>query len=132
MHIAKVVCKFGTMFPPALYWQEITDGIKFATGMNITVDKLKQIGERIYNLQRCYNVLHGISRKDDTLPERLLKEKSVSKRATGHVVYLNKMLDEYYQLRSWDKKTGYPKVNKLIELGLKDIIKKLPRKHKNK
>ncbi len=120
-----VVCKFGTMFPPALYWPEIANGIKYATGMDITVEKLKKIGERIYNLQRCYNVLHGISRKDDTLPKRLLTEKSPSKRAKGHVVYLKPMLEEYYRLREWDVSTGYPKKKKLLSLGLGFVFKKL-------
>ncbi|GAI19017.1 unnamed protein product, partial [marine sediment metagenome] len=36
----------------------------------------------------------------------------------GHVVYLDKMLPEYYKLREWDEKTGYPTRKKLEELGL--------------
>lgn len=120
-----VVCKFGTMFPPALYWSELADGIKSATGMDMTVAKLKKTGERIYNLQRCYNIMHGISKKDDTLPKRLLTEKSPSKRAKGHVVYLRPMLEEYYRLRSWDVATGYPKKRKLLSLGLEFVLKKL-------
>ncbi|MEW6557321.1 MAG: aldehyde ferredoxin oxidoreductase family protein [Elusimicrobiota bacterium] len=120
-----VVCKFGTMFPPALYWAEIANGVKYAAGIDVTVEKLKKIGERIYNLQRCYNILHGISRKDDTLPKRLLTEKSPSKRAKGHIVYLKPMLEEYYRLRDWDIKTGYPKKKKLLSLGLNFVLKKL-------
>ncbi|MDW8055616.1 MAG: aldehyde ferredoxin oxidoreductase family protein [Elusimicrobiota bacterium] len=120
-----VVCKFGTMFPPALYWEEITEGIKYATGMDIDVHKLKKIGERIYNLQRVYNIMCGISKKDDKLPERFIKEKSPSKRAKGHIVYLDKMLPEYYRIRNWDEKTGYPKREKLVELGLTDAVKKI-------
>lgn len=112
------ICKFGTLFPPAIYWDLLASGIKYATGLDIDVPKLKRIGERIYNLQRCYNVLLGISRKDDTQPERLLKEPSPSKRAKGHVVYLDKMLPEYYRLREWDGETGYPTRKKLEELGL--------------
>ncbi len=120
-----VVCKFGTMFPPALYWEEIAEGIKYATGMDIDVYKLKKIGERIYNLQRVYNIMCGISKKDDKLPERFVKEKSPSKRAKGHVVYIDKMLPEYYKLRNWDTKTGYPTKEKLAELGLNDAINKI-------
>ena len=111
------ICKFGTLFPPAIYWEPIAQGIKYVLGLDIDVPKLKKIGERIYNLQRCYNILHGISRKDDTQPERLLKEPSPSKRAKGHVVYLDKMLPEYYKLREWDE-NGYPTRKKLEELGL--------------
>ncbi len=112
------ICKFGTLFPPAVYWDLLTPGIKYALGLDIDVPKLKKIGERIYNLQRCYNILLGMSKKDDTQPERLLKEPSPSKRAKGHVVYLDRMLPEYYNLREWDEETGYPTRRKLEELGL--------------
>ena len=112
------ICKMGTLFPPAIYWDSVAEGIKYATGLDIDVARLKKVGERIYNLQRCYNILLGISKKDDTQPERLLKEPSPSKRAKGHVVYLDKMLPEYYRLREWDEKTGYPTRKKLEELGL--------------
>jgi len=111
------ICKFGTLFPPAIYWDLLAPGIKYATGLDVDVPKLKKIGERIYNLQRCYNILLGISRKDDTQPERLLKEPSPSKRAKGHVVYLDKMLPEYYKLREWNE-DGCPARKKLEELGL--------------
>lgn len=75
------------------------------------------------NLQRMYNVREGISRKDDTQPRRLLEEKSPSPgRAQGHVVYLNKMLDEYYELRGWNIETGIPEPNKLKQLDLEETI----------
>jgi len=112
------ICKFGTLFPPALYWEPIAAALALITGMEMTVPKLKTIGERIVNLQRMYNVRHGITRNDDRQPRRLLEEKSPSGRAKGHVVYLDKMLDEYYELRGWDKRTGLPTEQKLNDLGL--------------
>lgn len=113
------ICKFGTLFPPAIYWDTLAEGIKLATGMKMTVEKLKEMGERIVNLQRCYNVLHGITKKDDVQPKRLITEKSPSGRAKGHVVYVKKMLKEYYKLRDWDGRTGIPKSSKLVQLGMK-------------
>ena len=112
------ICKFGTLFPPAVYWDEVAEGIRHATGMDLDTAELKRIGERIYNLQRCYNALHGITRADDRLPRRLTEEPSPSGRAKGHVVYLEQMLDEYYRLRNWDPETGRPTAEKLKELGL--------------
>lgn len=112
------ICKFGTLFPPALYWEPIATALALITGMEMTVPKLKTIGERIVNLQRMYNVRHGITRKDDQQPRRLLEEKSLSGRAKGHVVYLDRMLDEYYELRGWDKRTGLPTEQRLNDLGL--------------
>jgi aldehyde:ferredoxin oxidoreductase len=55
----------------------------------------------------------------------LLKEKSPSGRAKGHVVYLDKMLDEYYELRQWDKATGLPTEERLKSLGLEYAVGEL-------
>jgi aldehyde:ferredoxin oxidoreductase len=97
--------------------------------MNLDVAGLKQVGERTVNLQRMYNVRHGITRKDDNQPQRLLKEKSPSGRAKGHVVYLDKMLDEYYELRQWDKATGLPTEQRLKNLGLEYTVDELRNAH---
>ncbi|MCL4459641.1 MAG: aldehyde ferredoxin oxidoreductase family protein [Chloroflexi bacterium] len=120
------LCKSGGTFVLAeVYWTEMAKAIQYATGMDMDVPKLKTIGERIYNLQRCYNIMHGISRKDDTLPERFLKELSPSGHAKGHVVNLQPMLEEYYELRRWDKTTGFPTPQKLRELGLEEAIDRI-------
>ncbi len=124
------LCKFGTFFPPALYWEHIAKAVSLITGMDLDVAALKRIGERIVNLQRMYNVRHGIDRKDDTQPQRLLKEPSPSGRAKGHVVYLDKMLDEYYELRGWDKTTGLPTEKKLNDLGLEYTFAELRKARK--
>jgi len=119
------ICKFGTLFPPALYWEPIAAALSLITGMELNVPKLKAIGERIVNLQRMYNVRHGITRKDDRQPRRMLEEKSPSGRAKGHVVYLDRMLDEYYALRGWDKQTGLPTEKKLNDLELEYTVPEL-------
>ncbi|MBS7648741.1 aldehyde ferredoxin oxidoreductase, partial [Candidatus Bathyarchaeota archaeon] len=67
----------------------------------------------------------GFSRKDDTLPERVLKEPLKKGPAKGYVVKLKPMLDEYYGIRGWDIKTGIPTRKKLEELGLKDVAEEL-------
>jgi len=124
------ICKFGTFFPPALYWDRIATALSLITGFDIDVQGLKLIGERIVNLQRMFNVREGITRKDDTQPRRLLEEKSPSPgRAFGHVVYLKPMLDEYYQLRDWQVETGVPTSKKLNTLGLEYTIPIAEQKH---
>lgn len=121
-----IVCKFGTHFPPAYYWPELARGISLATGMQLDVAELKKIGERIYNLQRCFNAREGIGRKDDVQPKRIMVESGTG-RATGYTAgpLLGPMLDEYYELRRWDKETGWPTRAKLEELGLKDAADEL-------
>ncbi len=116
------ICKFGTLFPPAIYWEDVAEGIRLATGFDTDVEILKRIGERINNLQRCYNNRHGITRADDTIPRRLLEEPSPSGNAKGHVVYLDRMLEEYYELRDWNRETGRPSPEKLKELDLGFVL----------
>ena len=99
-------CKSGGTFVMAeIYWREMAEAIEAATGMAMSEQKLKQTGERIYNLQRCYNALHGLDRRHDRQPRRITHEPSPSGNATGHVLELERMLDDYYRLRGWD--AGY-------------------------
>jgi aldehyde:ferredoxin oxidoreductase len=120
------VCKSGGTFVLAeIYWADIAAALEAATGMEMPVERLKRIGERIYNLQRCYNASHGITRADDRLPRRFSEEPSPSGNATGETIQLEAMLDEYYRLRGWDPETGWPTRKKLQELGLEDAIEEL-------
>jgi len=113
------VCKSGGTFVMAeIYWPDLAVALEAATGMEMDVERLKRTGERSYNLQRCYNVLHGITRADDRLPCRFSEEPSPSGNARGEIIDLEPMLDEYYRLRGWDPATGRPTAEKLRELGI--------------
>ncbi len=68
-----------------------------------SVERLLEAGERIWNLERDYNIRAGLTGKDDTLPPRLLKEAAKTGPAEGKVCGLDKMLPEYYSLRGWTK-----------------------------
>jgi len=112
-------CKSGGTFVMAeIYWQEQAAAIQTLTGMDMPVERLKAIGERIYNLMRCYNALHGITRADDTLPWRFTQIPSPSGNAKGSVCHLDIMLEDYYHLRGWDVQTGLPTLETLSRLGL--------------
>lgn len=114
------MCKFATAWNSLdfLMPRDIAKILSSATGWDVSEEELLKIGERIVNLERCINVRDGYSRKDDTLPERQLKEPCPSGPAKGEVVSLSPMLDEYYKLRGWDLKTGIPTEEKLKSLGL--------------
>jgi aldehyde:ferredoxin oxidoreductase len=116
------VCKYGTQIPPVFYYQDIIKALKVTTGIEVTEKELRSIGERIVNLNRIFNIREGISRKDDTLPDRLLKEPAPLGPAKGAVVELDTMLEEYYRLRGWDQKNGHPFNSTLERLGLHDYI----------
>jgi len=109
-----VLCKFVTF---AFGAEEFADMLSAATGWNLTADDVMKIGERIYNLERAFNIREGFKGRDeDTLPKRLLEEPMPEGPVKGYVVKLNEMLDEYYNLRGW--KDGVPTKDKLKELGL--------------
>lgn len=108
------LCLFNTF---AFGIDEIAEFLKAATGIQINNQELMKTGERIWNLERLFNLKAGLTYKDDTLPERLLKEPIKSGPAKGKVVELEKMLPEYYKLRGWDNE-GVPTEEKLKELGL--------------
>ena len=119
-------CKSGgTFVMPEIYWQEQCNALNAINGMTLSVDDLKRIGERIYNLQRCYNALHGIDKSDDVLPWRMTQIPSPSGNAKGSVCHLSEMLDEYYALRDWDPESGLPSEGRLHTLGLGDAFKRV-------
>ncbi len=82
-----------------------------------TADKLLEVGERIWNMERQFNLQAGFTAKDDTLPKRMLTEAAKTGPAKGRVNDLNKMLPEYYQLRGWDEE-GEPTAATLARLSL--------------
>ena len=82
-----------------------------------TVERLQKIGERIWNIEKQFNMAAGFSRADDTLPPRLLNDPAPSGTAKGRVCELNTMLDEYYELRGWDS-NGKPTIDTLARLNL--------------
>lgn len=80
------------------------------TGLNLTTVDYQKIGERIYNLERVFNIKAGFKREDDFLPPRLSFDEYES------------MINEYYVARGWDVKTGIPSKRKLKELGLEWLL----------
>lgn len=120
------MCKSGGTFVLAeIYWADIAAALEAATGMSMPVDKLKTIGERIYNLQRCYDAIHGITRSDDRLPARFAREPSPTGNARGQTINTEPLLDEYYSLRGWDPVNGWPTADTLRRLGLDDAATRL-------
>jgi len=118
------VCKFQTVFLAvhAPKWEEFSKLIRLATGMEFSKAQLMEIGERIYTLERLFNLREGFTRKDDKLPERYFKEPTpiglpIAKGKKIDRERFKKMLDEYYELHNWDK-NGVPKKETLEKLGL--------------
>ena len=81
---------------------------------------LMKTAERIWNMDRLFNVREGFDRKDDRLPKRFLREPLLTLGAEGEgqvVRGLDRFLDEYYRLRGWTE-NGIPTPEKLRELSI--------------
>ncbi|MEA1960447.1 MAG: aldehyde ferredoxin oxidoreductase family protein [Bacillota bacterium] len=108
------ICLFTTF---AIGLPEIAGQLRTATGLDLSDEEYLLIGERIWNMERLFNLGAGFTEADDTLPERLLNEPMKDGPHKGNVVHLDIMLPEYYSLRGWDE-AGVPGAEKLQELGL--------------
>jgi len=101
--------------------QPLIETLNLVTGWNFSKDDFLKTGERIFNLKRLYNTRQGISRKDDTLPPRILNHPRGGG-AGKNLPHLNKMLHDYYQIRGWDE-FGIPTKETLKRLELEEYIK---------
>ncbi|PKO35202.1 MAG: aldehyde ferredoxin oxidoreductase [Betaproteobacteria bacterium HGW-Betaproteobacteria-7] len=82
-----------------------------------SMDKLNEVGERIWNMERQYNLAAGMTARDDDLPPRLKTEPAKTGPAKGLVNGIDKMKPEYYKVRGWDA-AGVPEKATLERLGL--------------
>ncbi|MDK2879003.1 MAG: aldehyde:ferredoxin oxidoreductase [Thermoanaerobacteraceae bacterium] len=114
-------CLFSTFGLDADIMAEI---VAAATGLNLKTEDFVKIGERVWNLEKMFNLQAGFSKKDDTLPPRILQEPLKFGPHKGQVHHLDKMLPEYYKNRGWDK-DGIPTRQKAEELQLADYHKKV-------
>ena len=88
-----------------------------------SADYLWLVGEKVYNLERCFNIREGFSRKDDILPKRMYTEPLQGGMRDGEIIRKpDVIIDEYYGARGWDK-NGIPTKATLKRLGLEDLDK---------
>jgi len=108
------VCLFTTF---ALGVPQFSAFCTAATGLDYSEEVLMEVGERIYNMERIFNLAAGIDPSQDTLPKRLLEEPISDGPLKGEVAKLSDMLPLYYQERGWSA-AGIPTDEKLKSLGL--------------
>lgn len=115
---ASGMCLFTSF---ALGPEDYANLLKARTGFDYTVEEILECGERIWNLERLFNLREGLDpAAEDTLPKRLLEEPIPEGPAKGKVSRIKEMLPEYYELRGWDA-GGLPTEKKLEELGLEEM-----------
>ncbi|NPA76038.1 MAG: aldehyde ferredoxin oxidoreductase, partial [Euryarchaeota archaeon] len=103
-----VLCKFTAFAMTEVEYAKLLSG---ATGVEYRGEDILRIGERIYNLERLFNVRAGVGGEEDTLPERIFTGKNALPRDV-----FEDMLQQYYEFREW--KDGVPTEEKLKKLGL--------------
>jgi aldehyde:ferredoxin oxidoreductase len=125
------VCHYNTS-----YWDpclpdlpEMAELYSAATGWETSVEDLRRMAMKQLNLEKAFNLrFTNFDRKDDIPAPRELNEPIVSGGNAGwkmDVDKYNKMLDDYYELHGWDKKTSFPKRKTLVDLGLEYVANDL-------
>jgi len=107
-------CLFATFGEGA---PELAAMLSTLTGVDYSVDEFLKAGERIWNLERLWNLKIGYTKDDDVLPPRLTTEPIPFGPSKGEVSHVPEMLPTYYQVRGWDT-AGVPTADKLAELSL--------------
>ena len=113
-HDATGICMFTTAGAPL---DDLIPVLSAATGVDYSMDDFVHIGERIWNIERLWNLRAGLTAADDTLPKRLMEEAHKEGPSAGVTVDLDAMLPDYYAARGWTA-DGRPTTEKLMELGL--------------
>ena len=117
------MCDFVGMPIGALKLEELRDYINAATGWNMSIYEMMQVGERANTLARIYNNREGFNTEDDTLPPRLFEGLQNGK-LEGVAIDRGELADAlnvYYDMCGWDAH-GVPTVAKLAELGLDEVM----------
>jgi len=121
-------CFFGPAPRSFIHPDDVLLSINAATGWNMTMDDLLQIGERGTNLARIFNLRQGFSRQDDTLPERIFQGLE-----NGPLQGLGLPRDDFeqaltilYALKGWNAETGVPTRERLESLALGWAAEMLP------
>ncbi|MHA1798292.1 MAG: aldehyde ferredoxin oxidoreductase C-terminal domain-containing protein, partial [Candidatus Helarchaeota archaeon] len=109
----------------------VTEFYNVVTGINLSQEDIRKAAERSWNLLKMLNVREGFSRKDDKFPLDWFKPLKFGKLELKMLDFYGgteitpeiaeQLIDDYYDERGWDKKTGIPTKEKLIELGLTEF-----------
>lgn len=109
--------------------EDLAELLSLATGLEVSTDEFMWLGEKVHTQEKCFNVLHrGWTRIHDYPPDRFFDEPIVNGPMEGQSLDREKwgrLLDRYYDIHGWDKKTGWPRKETLLKLGLEEIADKL-------
>jgi aldehyde:ferredoxin oxidoreductase len=110
-----IMCHFAIV-PP----ERIIELLNMAIGSSYQLEDVLKIGARAVTVKRLFNIKCGLKTEDEKLPKSLLTPHPESV-TDDFVPDIDAQLDEYYEYRKWDRKTGRPSQTALDELDLSDI-----------
>jgi aldehyde:ferredoxin oxidoreductase len=121
------LCKTPSVFftPHLLSFKEYARMLTEVAGISFTYEEMRDVGRRVYTLERLFNIREGMSRKDDYLSERYYVEPTPLGQETNRGKTIDrekydKMLDAYYDWKGWDR-DGNPTPETLKKIGLDDL-----------
>jgi aldehyde:ferredoxin oxidoreductase len=118
-------CSFATTMAYALSPEAMAYMLELASGIRLKEEKLMQAGQRIVELEHCFNIREGLTREDHVLPQRIMRDPVPEGPGQGLLTSpeeLDGMLDKYYALHDWDIKTARPTKRSLRRLGLNKLV----------
>ena len=97
-----------------------------AVGREVDSHELLIEGERAHLLEKLFNIKHaGWIREDDAPPVRFMEETIQTGPRKGECIdqhSFQEMLDEYYDLHRWDRSSGWPSKQALVDAGLAQFL----------
>jgi aldehyde:ferredoxin oxidoreductase len=106
-------------FPGPLYTREMqANAVSAMFEEPWSPAELNEAAERVMCQERLFNAREGLTRMDDALPARLLKEPKPDGPTKGAVVPLEELKDEFYNAMGYDLATGNPTEAVLSRLGI--------------
>ena len=125
--ITRILCDSLILctFPSGMYGNILAEAVSSMAGESWAMNDLNTIGERIMCQERLFNMREGFTRKDDTLPGRLLTEPKPDGPTKGVVVPLEELKDNFYRVMGYDLSTGNPTDALLEKLEIKKVFPRI-------
>lgn len=117
----------GHWLHPPIQLADMANLVSAATGIEFDENEAVKVAKRVGHILRAYNVILGLRRQDDSVPDKFFRDPPLPPRLTLNRERFDRTVREYYKLRGWDGE-GIPGGEELDELGLNDVRRELERR----
>jgi aldehyde:ferredoxin oxidoreductase len=114
------LCMFGYVSYPI---ESLPEQLSAATGQVYDLEKLYELGMRIYTMRHAFNLREGLNPLKRNVPNRLIGEPPLTEGNVKDVTVDYKTLNrEFLEFVGWDTKTTVPSEDSLKKLGLEGLV----------